>query len=189
MLRLIYRRERMHAVRLQNTGTLRGMDMGHPITYDKMAEFILENKDSYYRLAYSYVRNSEDAMDIVQEAIVRAFSSRKTLKEADYIKSWFYRIVINTALDFLRKNRKYTYLEEEQWEDFSTGPGDPYQDVDLHQALEKLSPQNRTIIILRFFEDMKLSEIARVLGENENTVKTRLYSTLKKLRLELEEDL
>lgn len=163
--------------------------MGHPITYDKMAEFILENKDSYYRLAYSYVRNSEDAMDIVQEAIVRAFSSRKTLKEADYIKSWFYRIVINTALDFLRKNRKYTYLEEEQWEDFSTGPGDPYQDVDLHKALERLSPQNRTIIILRFFEDMKLSEIARVLGENENTVKTRLYSTLKKLRLELEEDL
>lgn len=162
--------------------------MGHPTTYDEMAEFILENKENYYRLAYSYVRSREDALDIVQEAIVRAFSFRKTLKDTASMKSWFYRIVINTALDFLRKNKKYTYLDEEQWEDISSGPGDTYEDVDLHKALDKLSPKNRTIIILRFFEDMKLSDIARILGENENTVKTSLYSTLKKLRLELTED-
>ncbi|SHO46648.1 RNA polymerase sigma factor [Anaerocolumna xylanovorans] len=163
--------------------------MGHPTTYDEMAEFILQNKENYYRLAYSYVRSREDALDIVQEAIVRAFSSRKTLKDTASMKSWFYRIIINTALDFLRKNKKYTYLDEEQWEGLSSGPGDTYEDVDLHKALDKLSPKNRTIIILRFFEDMKLSDIARILGENENTVKTSLYSTLKKLRLELTEDM
>lgn len=163
--------------------------MGHQTTYEKIAEFILENKENYYRLAYSYVRSREDALDVVQESIVRAFSSLKTLKDTTYLKSWFYRIVINTSLDFLRRNKKYTYLDEEQWEVISTGPGDTYEDVDLHKALDKLSPKNRTIIILRFFEDMKLSEIARILGENENTVKTNLYSTLKKLRLELTEDI
>lgn len=162
--------------------------MGHQATYERIAELILENKESYYRLAFSYVRSREDALDVVQESIVRAFSSRKTLKDTTYIKSWFYRIVINTALDFLRKNKKYTYLDEGQWEDLSTGPGDTYEDVDLHKALDKLPPKSRTIIILRFFEDMKISEIAGILDENENTVKTNLYSTLKKLKLELTED-
>ncbi len=162
--------------------------MGHQITYDEMSKLILENKESYYRLAFSYVRSRDDALDVIQEAIVKAFSSRKDLKDTDSLKSWFYRIVINTALDSLRKNKKYTYLDEEQWEDISSENSESYEDVDLHKALEKLPPKNRTIIILRYFEDMKLSEIARILGENENTVKTKLYSTLKKLRLELAED-
>jgi RNA polymerase sigma factor, sigma-70 family len=163
--------------------------MRHPTTYDELTKFIIENKDNYYRLAYSYARSREDALDIVQESIVKALSSRKTLKDTTFIKSWFYRIVINTALDFLRKNKKYSYLDEEQWEMLSVGSVDTYEDVDLQNALEKLSPQNRTIIILRFFEDMKLSDIAGILGENENTVKSRLYATLKKLRLELQVDL
>lgn len=163
--------------------------MRHPTTYDELAEFIHENKDNYYRLAYSYVRSREDALDVVQESIVKALSSRKTLKDTSFMKSWFYRIVVNTALDFLRKNKKYSYLDEEQWELLNVGSVDTYEDVDLQNALEKLSPQNRTIIILRFFEDMKLSDIAGILGENENTVKSRLYATLKKLRLELQVDL
>lgn len=162
--------------------------MGQPATYDEMAEFLLDNKEKYYRLAYSYVRSKEDALDVVQEAIVRALSSRKTLRDIASIKSWFYRIVINAALDYLRQNKKYFYPDDNQWENLGEGACDIYVDVDLRNALNHLSPQNRTIIILRYFEDMKISDIARILDENENTVKTRLYSTLKKLRVELEED-
>ena len=59
---------------------------------------------------------------------------------------------------------------------------DVYQETDLKNALESLEPQNRTIVILRYCEDMKLEDI----NENLNTVKTRLYRSLKKLRINLE---
>lgn len=63
---------------------------------------------------------------------------------------------------------------------------DVYQETDLKNALESLEPQNRTIVVLRYCEDMKLEDIALAVNENLSTVKTRLYRSLKKLRINLE---
>lgn len=63
---------------------------------------------------------------------------------------------------------------------------DHYQDLDLKQMINRLDDKSRTVILLRYFEDLKLEEIADIAGENLNTVKARLYRALKKLRLELE---
>ena len=62
---------------------------------------------------------------------------------------------------------------------------DNYKDIDLWCALEKMSKEDRLVIQLKYFEDMKLDEIADVLNENVNTVKSRLYRGLKKLKIEL----
>lgn len=66
---------------------------------------ITEHKENVYRLAYSYVKNQEDALDIVQEAIQKAFAASDSLKNNTSIKSWFYRIVVNTCLDFCENIR------------------------------------------------------------------------------------
>ena len=58
--------------------------------------------------------------------------------------------------------------------------------MDLRGVLERLDDRSRTVVILRYFEDMKLEDVARTVGENLNTVKARLYRALKKLRLDLE---
>ena len=68
-----------------------------------------------------------------------------------------------------------------------TGQEDVYQDTDLMQALDLLDERERTVIVLRFLQELKLQEIAQVTGENVNTVKTILYRSLKKLKLELSE--
>ncbi|OOP66754.1 RNA polymerase subunit sigma-70, partial [Heyndrickxia oleronia] len=68
---------------------------------DQLTQFIIENKEDFYRLAYSYVKNSEDALDIVQESIKQALIAKDFLKDSKSIKSWFYKIFINTSLDFL----------------------------------------------------------------------------------------
>jgi RNA polymerase, sigma subunit, SigV len=68
---------------------------------DYVTKFIIENREGYYRLAYTYVKNQQDALDIVQEAICKALESQHKLKNPDGIKSWFYKIVVHTALDFL----------------------------------------------------------------------------------------
>jgi RNA polymerase sigma-70 factor (ECF subfamily) len=67
----------------------------------EITTLILQNKDSFYRLAYSYVRNQEDALDIVQDSIHKALKNQHQLKNAYTVKSWFYRIVVTTSLDFL----------------------------------------------------------------------------------------
>ncbi len=160
--------------------------MGRDAGYNAITTLILDNRDSIYRLAFSYVHNQADAQDIVQESICKAFSSRRTLKQPAHARAWFYRIVVNTAIDFIRKNKKYLYSEADLLESESTG-SDSYADLDLQDAVNKLSTINRTIIVLRFYEDLELKEIADIMDENLSTVKTRLYSSLRKLRLELDE--
>ena len=140
----------------------------------------------YYRLAYTYVKNQQDALDIVQEAICKALESQHKLKNPDGIKSWFYKIVVHTALDFLRKSNKIVLTEDEILEDIGGSSSDNYEDTDLMSALDRLSDENKTIVVLRYFEVMKLQDIASIMNMPESTVKTKLYSSLKKLRIELE---
>ncbi|GKV65408.1 MULTISPECIES: RNA polymerase sigma factor [unclassified Sporosarcina] len=151
-------------------------------------KFIIENRESHYRLAYSYVRNKEIALDIVQESIFKALKSVGSLKESTYLKTWFYRIVINTSIDYIRKNQRVSAMDDDNLLVHLPQIEDEFSDIDLQDAIDQLPPEYKTLIILRFFEDLKIDEIAAVTGQNINTVKTRLYSALKKLRIEIGED-
>lgn len=148
----------------------------------KIKQMIIEHYDRYYRLAFSYVQNENDALDIVQEGAYKAILYSKTLKKEEYMETWIYRIMINEALSFLKKNKPNAELTDFMVE----GKEDVYENVDLKRALGKLGEPEGTIIKLRFFEDMKLEQIASILNENVNTIKTKLYRTLKTLRISME---
>lgn len=152
-----------------------------------LIQCITENQERAYRLAYSYVRNKEDALDIVQDAIHKAFISIENLKNTGSLKSWFFRIIVTTSLDFIRKQKKVQIMDEEKLEVVLPSSQDHYTDLDLARSLNELPDKYRILIILRFFEDMKIEEIAEVLNENINTVKTRLYQGLQKLRVDMSE--
>ncbi|VIE73003.1 RNA polymerase sigma-70 factor [Clostridioides difficile] len=152
----------------------------------KVEKYIIDNKDSFYRIAYSYTKNEEDALDVVQEAMYKALYSVENIKEVNYIKPCLYKILVRTSIDFIRKNRKYNNMTDIDLID-ETGEYDKYTDLDLRRALEELPIEYKSIIILRFFEDLKIEEVAIILDENVNTVKTRLYTALKKLKLKIEE--
>ncbi len=146
-------------------------------------DLLLTNYNQYFRLAYSYVHNDDDAADIVQNAAYKAIKNSSQLKEQQYASTWLYRIVINEIFTFCgqKKTESLEYPEEPSQED-------SYEDIDLKQALESLPLEEKMIVELKYFEDMKLEEIAAILDLNVNTVKSRLYRSLKKLRLMLEED-
>lgn len=148
---------------------------------DTVKNLLLENYQSYYRLAYSYVKNQDDAMDIVQESAYRVMKKCHTVKEENYAATWIYRVVVNTALDFIRKNKRETLGVEEN----ESIHEDRYRDFDVMDSLQRLEEKDRTIVVLKYFEEMKLDEIAKITGENINTVKTRLYRALKKLKIVL----
>ena len=150
----------------------------------KIEQLLLENYNSYYRLAYSYVHNESDACDIVQNGAYRAILHSDTLRQEKYAATWIYRIMLNEIFRFVKKERSLPLdvVEVEQ------GKEDTYENIDLQRALDMLPKEDKAVIELKYFEDMKLTEIAEVLNENVNTIKSRLYRGLKKLRVEFADD-
>lgn len=152
----------------------------------RVEEAVLDSYESMYRIAMTYVRNEEDALDIVQDSVYKAIRNAGQVKNERYIQTWICKIVINTSMDFLRKNKREIPVEE-FYENNEQGQEDSYQDMDTMKALDSLSDKERTIVILRFFEDKKLEEIAIIMNTNVNTIKSILYRSLKKLRMEMME--
>lgn len=145
---------------------------------------ILANYNKYYRLAKSYTHNSDDALDIVQNGACKAIISGNKLKNEAFVETWIYRIMLNEIFRFCKTNRNILIVPQDMAPE--TGKEDTYENFDLQVALDRLEPKDKSVIILKYFEDMKLSEIAQVLNEKENTVKSRLYRSLNKLKLQLE---
>ncbi len=144
---------------------------------------LIENYNRYYRLAYSYVKNEYDAMDIVQEAACKAIYKSDTLKNPDYAGSWIYRILLNEAYNILRKKQKEDY----QTQEMELYREDYYEDLDLLQAIHQLRQEEQTVIYLRYYEDRQLDEIAEITQEKLSTVKSRLYRAMQKLKMVLAE--
>lgn len=148
-------------------------------------KFINENIDSAYRFALTYMKNQHDAEDVVSDSIIRALKAADSLKEPDRIKTWFFKIVSNTAITHIRKKQKTIPFDNME-------NGDMYEDSysisNINEMIEKLPKEYMEVIVLRYFEDMKIKDLAEVLNINENTAKTRLYKALKLLKEDMVED-
>ena len=150
--------------------------------------FIRANKERFYYLAYSYTKNEQDALDVVQDSIQKALLSLSTLRDEQQLKSWFYKIVVCTSIDFLRKHNRELVVDDEKLAIITPQKVDTYNNVDLTNALNNLSRTYREVIILRYFEDLKIEDVAHILEININTAKSRLYKALKLLRIQLEDE-
>lgn len=159
-----------------------------PVTYEQITEYIIENQERFYRLAYSYLRDREETLDAVQNAVCKALEKYKTLREVGAMKTWFYRILVNESLDALRSKKKIIYLEPEDMPEEGYEDKLPSEGEDLARRVEELPGDLQTVIKLRFYEDMSLQEISEVTECNLNTVKTRLYRALKRLRIAVESE-
>lgn len=153
-----------------------------PISDAEFLTFIEEKRDSFYRVAYGYVRNCEDAKDIVQETVYKAYIAKGRLHDPNKFYPWFYRILANTAVSYLRKHSRTVswdeevlervVLEEENWGD----------SLWIRESLKRLEAKSRTVIILKIYENMTFAEIAQILKKPENSVKSLYYRGLKLLK-------
>lgn len=159
-------------------------------TKEKLEEYILSSREKHYRIAYSYIKNKEDALDIIQDAIYKALSYKGEIKD-EYMETWFCKIVINTSKDYLKKSKKLVNMEDYRLNEVIEKQGIITGDNDfekgssheIHDALEKLSSNEREIITLRYFEAMEIKEVSELTDQNINTVKSTLYRALKKLQV------
>ncbi|WP_370047488.1 sigma-70 family RNA polymerase sigma factor [Lysinibacillus sp. RC79] len=143
-------------------------------------ELLQEEKVKLYKMAYIYMKNENDALDVVQETIARAYANIHTVKEEQYFATWLMRILINTALEMLRKNQKIVPLLEQQAEQEQISTND--EKLDLLQAIEQLEEKYKTVILLRYYRDLQIKEIADLLGCPEGTVKTNVHRGIQQLK-------
>lgn len=157
------------------------MKGAHNMLYKQLVDHILTQQETFYKIAYSYVKSKEDALDIVQDSIEKSLKSYKKIKEVNYISTWFYRVLVNTAINHLKK-RKPLYVDHTIEKGFVEE-----HHMDLYEALDQLKPDDKTLIILRYFQDLKFNEIADIMSLNINTLKTRHKKILDQLKIQLDE--
>lgn len=140
-----------------------------------------------YRTAYVYVKNKDDALDVVQEVAYRSFKKIHTLKEPKYFKTWLMRITINCATDAVRKNKKVVQLKPEYEKFIGADHEDIPLSITLQQLIDVLEENEKSIVLLRFYHNLTFKEIAEQLEIPPGTVKSILYRALRKLRKQLKE--
>ncbi|UHA73236.1 sigma-70 family RNA polymerase sigma factor [Paenibacillus sp. 481] len=139
-------------------------------------------QDRMYRIAYYYVRQKIDAEDVVHEAIYKALSGLPKLKQPQYFTTWLTRIVINCALTALHKRQRLV-LDDCRAAELQQASMPRTDDrLDLLEAVRQLDTNQRQVIAFKYWHDMTIEEIARLLRMPSGTIKTILHRGLKSLR-------
>ena len=146
------------------------------------------HKLALFRFAKSILRNDEDAMDAVSEAITIAFAKLNTLRDRDKFKPWIMRILANESYKICNARKRMVSIEDID----NVAANDSFDDtLMLWSAVEALSDDLRSVVVLFYYEDFSVREISKVLDISQGAVKTRLSRARGKLRLILnnEEDM
>ncbi|ELK46097.1 sigma-70 family RNA polymerase sigma factor [Halobacillus litoralis] len=134
---------------------------------------INEQREKLYKTAWLYVRNKEDALDIVQEAVTKAFVSLAQLKKPELFNAWLMKILIHTAYDVLQKKKKVVLTDD--FSNFQRKESIEVEEkIDLISAITNLDYHYRTAIILFYFHDQSIHTISEIMDKPEGTIKTYL---------------
>ena len=132
-----------------------------------------------YRIAWSYLANNADVEDVVQDALIKAWEKRASLRDMKQFKPWMTRILMNQCKDQLRKRKKLSFYPLEDAAAQKVEPPEP--DAPVLEAMRKLRPELNLIITLHYVDGYSIQEVASSLGIPESTVKTRMRSARKQL--------
>jgi RNA polymerase sigma-70 factor (ECF subfamily) len=147
-----------------------------------------------FKMAYGYLKNTEDAKEVVQETFMKLYRSIGSYQQGSRFSSWLYRIAANLCVDHYRKNK----LRAEREGDTDSLVGDHYQVAEtedpethmtnetmkgqIHDAVALLSKQEQKVFMLKHFSHMKYQEIAEVMGISVGTVKSTHHRAVANIR-------
>ncbi|MGA2770325.1 MAG: sigma-70 family RNA polymerase sigma factor [Bryobacteraceae bacterium] len=136
--------------------------------------------------------NREDALDLTQDVFLKAYQNLRKLDDPGRFAPWLYRIAHNEAYSMFRKRRPETDVEEAKPEAAETGitvGGSSVFPIELSlavsSALKRLSPEQRESVVLKIYQGFKFEEMAEILSCPVSTIKSRLYTALELLKMEL----
>ena len=146
---------------------------------NEIGQIILENMQTLYRVAFGILRTEDEINDAISNTTVIVFEKIHTLKNEEYFKTWLTRILINECYKIYNQNKKIVYLETYDQEKLTYN--DEYVDDDIKNIVRKLDKDLKEIVILYYFEDFSVKEIAKIMKIPEGTVKSRLSRARREL--------
>lgn len=149
---------------------------------EALLSLIMAQQADFYKLAYVYMKNEQDAMDALQDMIVVVYDNISKLKKDEVFYSWSKTILVNTCKAKLKKNKKVVSIEEikeQKAEDFHDNSVDK---ILLNKYLSTLSLKHQEVIKLRYYMDFDYETISQVLKIPLGTVKSRLNAGMTKLK-------
>ncbi|QOY35561.1 sigma-70 family RNA polymerase sigma factor [Anaerobacillus isosaccharinicus] len=156
---------------------------------EALLQLIMKEKDVYYKLAFTYMGNQHDAMDAMEEMIVRLYESVHQLKKDEAFYSWSKTILVNSCKTMLKKRKRLVLVEElnhQMENEHNHLAEDPYkhseQQIDIQQLLLHVNEHQKEAIQLKYFHDLDYQTIADMTNVSIGTVKSRIFQGLKKLK-------
>jgi len=155
-------------------------------------------KDMVYTLALRMLQKKEDAEEIAQDVFLKSYQGLTKFKGDSKFSTWLYTITYNRSLDYIRKNNRmadsisidaFDYKQLSITENAMDVLEGKQRRALIKRALDKMNPDDATVLTLFYFEELTLQEIAEVIGINSNLVKVRLHRSRKKLALLLSKTL
>jgi len=168
---------------------------------DAFAELVERYHQDALRLAYYYAHNWEDARDLSQDAFIKVFQQAQSFDPVQSFRPWFFRILTNHVLNFLNRKKRVRFFslfdrlnndEDGSWVDKIAEPQSEESEFTnrelVWKALDQLTPEHRSVMILHEIEGLKEQEIAATLDCSLGTVKSRLHYARKKMKKILSHD-
>lgn len=165
---------------------------------EAFSTIVKRHQDNVYYLSLKICGNREDAEEIAQDSFVKAFHSLSSFKGKSSFATWLYRIVYNTSMTFVRKNK----LDILRLEDFPVDSVDfirsnsmdeeaeiEYMKILLSYAMQKLDHEDRAIITMHYYQDLSHSEICTITGLSRSNIKVRLFRARKRMQEIIEKNM
>lgn len=137
---------------------------------------------SVYHLVIAMVENRHDAEDVWQETVIKAWLNLRSLRSADGLRAWVCRIALNEARNLLRRRARQPMPVEELPEAGLSYGQNVEECLVVHGYLQSLPPEQRSTLVMRFWLDMTLPEIAQAMGVPLSTAKSRLYLGMERMK-------
>lgn len=148
------------------------------------------HEDGVYRMALMYCKSKESAFDITQDVFVKVFQNLKSFRGDSTFKTWLYKIVYYESLNWIRKNKKFKYNQDIDEIEFAISSNSYADDAvlkkerykTLNDSMDKLNKKYKTVVYLKYFENLSLKEIAKIVNTTEGTIKNILFRSVRKLQ-------
>ena len=149
---------------------------------EALLSLVMAQQAEYYKLAYVYMKNKDDALDALQDMIVILYDNISKLKKEDGFYSWSKTILVNTCKNKLKRNKRIISIEEIKEQSVDEIYNEPEDKIVLDKYISKLSVKHQEVIKLRYYLDLDYENISRILKIPLGTVKSRLNAGLRKLK-------
>lgn len=161
---------------------------GDLLAFDKLVN---RYQESVFKLCLSITKNRDTAMDVLQNAFIKTFDKMGTFKGKSSFKSWLLKISYNESINWLRKNKFFLTHETFEENNFILSSNDEEitsEILSLQESVLALNTKYRTILVLRYYDNMSITEISKTMNCSEGVVKNILFRSLRKIKDRLKDN-